>query len=137
MLIAAGLTVRDTPRSTVPAPKVAPIVKIKGTSGRTVTISLLQSASRRSKPRGVTGATVFTHTGPVAPDDRGQWEFFASTSRTTLEIPFGASGTGDTVWITAFWHNAKDQSGPAATPVSVDLPRSAAAPVNAKLKVAA
>jgi hypothetical protein len=137
MKIDAGVKVRDTHRSPVPAPANAPIVKVKSTNGRTVTIELLQTASKRSKPAKVTGATVFTHTGPTAPIEKSQWEFFISTSKTTIEIPFGASETGDTVWITAFWHNSKDQSGPAAAPICVDLPRSAAAPMKAKLKVAA
>ena len=60
--------------------------------------------------------------GPTAPVENDEWKFAANTTRTTISIPFGPSATGDTVWITAFWSNSRDESGPAAAPVSVNLP---------------
>ena len=48
--------------------------------------------------------------------------FVATTTDTTVQIAFPPSDNGDTVWITAMWVNAKSQTGPAATPVSVNLP---------------
>lgn len=136
-----GLTVRSTTPSVLPAPRVAPFLRVARVSGRTITVELRQMADRRGKPAGVAGATLFTHVGPDAPTSMGQWQFAATVTRPTVDLPFGPSGTGDTVWITAFWTNAKAEAGPSAPATSVNLPAGGVLPVElaeaARLKIAA
>jgi hypothetical protein len=62
----------------------------------------------------------------------GEWTFATSTTKTSFELPFGPSATGDTVWISAFGQNAKDESGPASMPTSVNLPAGGALPREAE-----
>jgi hypothetical protein len=130
MKIDAGLTVRKTP-SKKPAPSESPIVTVTNVSGRTVTLKLRQDGERRAKPANVQNALVFTYTGATAPQDTNLWTFVMTTTETTVQIPFPPSETGDTVWITAMWVNAKSQTGPAATPVSVNLPAGGVLPAEA------
>jgi hypothetical protein len=130
MKIDAGLTVRKTP-SKKPAPSESPIVTVTNVSGRTVTLKLRQDGERRAKPVNVQNALVFTYTGQAAPQDTNLWTFVMTTTDTTVQIPFPPSETGDTVWITAMWVNAKSETGPAATPVSVNLPAGGVLPAEA------
>ena len=130
-----GITNRKTTTSTIPAPTQKPFIKIVKIDGRTVTVELRQNTSKRGKPAKVAGATVFTATGTAAPEGNEAWSFATNTTKTTFDIPFGPSSTGDTVWITAFWNNAKDQSGPAASAVSVNLPAGGVMPSEVKESV--
>jgi hypothetical protein len=122
MKIDAGLTVRKTTPSKKPSPSTSPFIQVNSVDGRTVTIELRQSKSKRGRPTQVAGATVLTYTGTDVPQDPSEWRFATNTSKTTVSIPFGPSTTGDTVFITAFWIGTRGESGPAATPVSVNLP---------------
>ena len=123
-----GITVPSGSRTPVPVPDTQPFIQVTRVDGRTVTVELRQSQAKRGKPAKVAGATVFTFTGPEAPESADDWRFAANTTKTTVQIPFGPSATGDTVWITAFWSNARDESGPAATAISVNLPAGTALP---------
>jgi hypothetical protein len=131
MKIDAGITVRKTHPSSTPAPSQKPFIKVVKTDGRTVTIELRQNASKRGKPVDVAGATIFTATGAAAPVSGEDWKFLANTGKTVVEIPFAPSATGDTVHVTAFWNNAKDESGPAANVVSINLPAGGVLPSEA------
>jgi hypothetical protein len=132
-----GLTVRSTSRTPVPAPSERPFIKVAKVDGRTVTLRLQQDSERRSKPAKVAGATIFVGYGSAAPQTMADWEYYTATGRTTVEIDFPPSATGDTVWITAFWQNAKDESGPAAFPVSISLPAGGVLPKAQEMKLAA
>lgn len=131
MLVAAGITVPKAYRTPSPIPATSPILKVTRTDGRTATIELLQAANKRGKPARVMGAMVFTHVGAQPPFSAGGWQFATLTGRTTLEIPFPPSETGDTVWMTAAWVNDRKETGPAATPVSVNLPAAGGMPAEA------
>ena len=117
-----GITIADTKRTPVPAPTTSPHIKVIKTEGRYVTLELSQTKAKRGKPNKVAGATIFTFTGPVAPQGADGWKFIENTTKTTVQIPFPPSSTGDTIWITAFWSNSRDESGPAAAPISIALP---------------
>ncbi len=121
-LLQLGISVPKTTRTPSPVPATSPVIKVLKTEGRLVTIELSQTKSRRGKPAKVAGATIFTFVGPVAPQGADGWKFVENTTRTTVELPFPPSSTGDTIWITAFWSNSRDESGPAALPVSTNLP---------------
>jgi hypothetical protein len=119
-----GLNVRAQP-SPIPAPSTAPALEIVSVIGLTVKIKLHDTSSdvRRGRPPGVQGASVFSFVGAASPADIAAWKFEGSTGRTTIDIAFDSSvAAGTKVWLTAFWCNAKLQSGPACAPVSANLP---------------
>ena len=122
MKLDLGVTVRSTTATRIDPPKTRPFIKGLRIDGRTAIVELGQADGVRGKPAKVAGATIFTHLGPVAPASRGEWMFAMSATRTTVELPCPASATGDTLWVTAFWTNAKGQAGPACDPTSINLP---------------
>src|SRR5690606_34710879 len=107
--VSLGLTVRRAP-SKQPPPSSSPYIRVRGIKNRNITVELMQDGESRGKPDGVAGAVVFTHIGPTAPATRDDWTYAAGVTRTIVDLPFGPSDTGDTVWISAFWRNAKDES---------------------------
>jgi hypothetical protein len=119
-----GLSVRHPEPAPVPPPAFAPAVLIRSTIGNTVRIRLVdtENPTRRGKPAGVDGATVFSFVGHAAPTDEGDWKFEGNTSRTTIDVHFPKKvPPGTKVWFTAFWFNQRKQPGPAATPVATNL----------------
>ena len=122
-LVALGLLPRSS-RSPVPAPSVAPDIDVVSVSGNTVRIRLHQAGStRRGKPVGVDGASVFSFVGSTPPDEMSEWKFEGVTAKTVVNIVFPpATAPGAKVWFTAFWFNERKQSGPAATPVGTNIP---------------
>lgn len=134
MRLAAGVTVRSTGRTPTPVPAMYPWVGATGTGpdGRTLVVELRQDKSKRGRPAKVAGATIYTATGPVAPTTADGWRVAANATKTTVAIPFPPSATGDTVWVTASWTNSLQQSGPAARPVSVNLPAGGELPQRAE-----
>jgi hypothetical protein len=122
--ITLGLNVRAIPTPT-PIPGSAPGLDVLSSSGFTTKLRLHDSTSgsRRGKPPGVNGASVFSHVGPTAPTEMSGWTFEGNTGKTRLEIAFpGTLAAGTTVWFTAFWFNGAKQSGPTCAPVATNLP---------------
>lgn len=130
------LTVRAKPQP-APVPDASPFMKVKSVNGRTVTLELCQDKTKRGRPAKVTGASVFTAAAGATTDDLSAWNFYANTNDTTVDVTFPPSSVGDTVQITAFWRNSRSESGPAAQPVTVNLPASGNLPSGTKLKMAA
>jgi hypothetical protein len=123
--IELGVVVRDVEPSPVPPPSSDPGIEIVSTVGRTVKIRLVDKTTtgRRGRPLGVIGAAVFSHVGPTAPADISGWTFRGNTGRTEVDVDFPSTvANGATVFLTAFWFNDRKQSGPAAAPISVNLP---------------
>jgi hypothetical protein len=121
--LALGLTPRAVP-TPIPPPSAAPGLDIISVSGWTARIKLHDSAagSRRGKPVGVSGASVFSFVGAVPPNDMASWKFEGNTGRTRVDIVFDSStAPGTKVWLSAFWFNGRKQSGPASAPVSTNL----------------
>ena len=120
-----GLTVRDVDPSPIPPPAEAPSVVVLSTVGRTVRLRLIDALNptRRGKPAGVAGASVFSYVGESAPAEVADWTFEGNTSRTSFDVAFDAAvANGARVWVTAFWFNPKLQAGPSATPVGTNIP---------------
>ena len=117
--IALGLTVRVTP-SPIPAPGDPPELDIVSVTGRTVKVRVHNNtAMKRARPLGVTGATLFSFVGVTPPGDLAGWTFQGSSSKTVVDAEFAATvPAGSAVWLIAFWYNGKGQSGPACAPVS-------------------
>jgi hypothetical protein len=123
--IELGLPPRDFEPTPIPPPAAAPGIVIKSAQGRTVRIRLFDVANptRRGKPAGVLGASVFSYVGASAPADLSDWKFEGNTGRTSVDVVFPATvASGAVVWLTAFWFNPRKQSGPACDPVSANLP---------------
>jgi hypothetical protein len=123
-----GLTVRSSP-SPIPAPSTSPDLDVVSSVGNTVKIRLHDSTSgsKRGKPAGVKGASVFSFVGAAAPTDSSGWNFEGNTSRTVVDVTFpSATAPGAKVWFTAFWFNSKSQSGPACAAVGTNIPGGAA-----------
>jgi hypothetical protein len=124
-----GLTVRDTEPSPIPPPANAPGLDVVSVAGNSARIRLHDTAnpSRRGKPLGVAGASVFSFVGAAAPAELSQWKFEGNTTRTTVIVDFPAqTPPGAKVWFTAFWFNPRAQGGPTTTPVGTNIPGGAA-----------
>lgn len=115
-------------RKSVPAPSEAPDVVISRVEGRTIYGELRRTARGRGKPADVAGAIIFTGTGPIVPTSMSGWTFAQSTTRTTFSVTMPPSETETIVWVSAFWQNARDESGPASQPISVKLASGGALP---------
>lgn len=126
-----GITVRKTQPSKDSAPTEQPIVTVKKTLGRTVTVGLSRAEGKRGRPAKTLGANVFVLRGASPNDPTAKWEFAANTGKNTIEIPFGPSATADTVWFQACWYNGAKEPGPLSNAVSINLPAGGALPVTA------
>jgi hypothetical protein len=128
---------RRTTRTNPPIAKM--FVKVLGMDGRTVKLRLQTDGTRRGKPANAASATVLAYFGVNPPINAGDWKFIANVTRTTLDVPFPPSTTGDTVWITAFWNNDRGEAGFASQPISISLPAGGALPREAEqpMKLAA
>jgi hypothetical protein len=127
-LVALGLLPRPS-RAPVPPPAEAPVIDIVSTSGNTVTLRLhaADDSTRRGKPAGVDGASIFSFIGAAPPDTEDGWTFQGMASRTSVDITFPAgTAPGAKVWFTAFWFNSRKQQGPAALSVGTNIPGNAA-----------
>jgi hypothetical protein len=125
MRIDLGLTPRDIGPTPVPPPAIQPLVQVKSATVRTVRIRLIDATNptRRGKPPGVAGVSVFSYVGEEPPAEISSWKFEGNAGRTTLDVVFAATvPSGAIVWFTAFYFNPRKESGPAATPVSTHLP---------------
>jgi hypothetical protein len=91
--------------------------------GRTLKVKLhAVDSTRRGKPEGVSGCTVFYHVGNSAPADITAWVFAGSSTRTVFDVEFPATvPAGSQVFLCSFWKNFRDQSGPACQPISAYL----------------
>src|SRR6185437_14193668 len=115
MRLDLGLPQRGTVPVPIPPPAESPLIEIKQTSGRTVRIRLINTLqpTRRGRPDGTIGASVFSFVGEAPPPSTSQWKFEGSTGLTTVDVVFPDSvAAGATVWLTAFWMNPRKQSGP-------------------------
>lgn len=112
------------PWTPIPAPTSAPKLTVVGVSGLTATIKLENpDATKRGKPSGCTGCSVMSFVGEQPPQNMTDWAFEGSTANVQkIEVQFPA-GTSPfaRVWLTAFYYTARGLSGPACTPVSLNL----------------
>ncbi len=119
-----GIRPRDVSPTPVPPPEFAPQLSIVSVAGRTVKIRLRdqENIDRRGKPSGVQGASVMTFVGATPPADPLEWSLMTNTSKTVIDLEFPSTvPAGSLVWITAFWFNARKQSGPAAAFQSTNI----------------
>ena len=118
-----GLPVRDrepTPRG-VPGQCAVEIVSV---IGRTAKVRIYDPANptRRGRAPGVAGITVVTYVGAEKSENPADYALQGVTSKSVIDVTFPASvPAGATVWISAYYFNAKCEAGMAAVPVSTNL----------------
>ncbi len=122
MLQALNMPERVVPQP-IPAPATAPGLIVKSVDERVVTLRLLDLAEdRRGKPRGVAGASIFSHIGANPPENLSDYKFEGNSSKVEVVIEFAAAtAPGTKVWFTAFWFNNRKESSPMATPISTNI----------------
>lgn len=124
-----GLTVPTIPQ-TNPAPATSPTLLVLGVNGNTVSVRLRDSTNpSRVRPDFAKSANVFSYVGEAPPTTADGWTFQGGTTRNRFEVVLDSSlPIGTKVFLTAFWKNERDMSGPACTPVPVTLMGGAALP---------
>ena len=113
-----GLPVRKAVQTPVPPPTAKPRATAAAGPGRTLQVTVQDpDDGRRSRPDGAAGTTILSYVGEVPPADVSGWTFEQNVSGREATLYFNASlPPGTLVWVTAFYYNARGQSGPAATP---------------------
>lgn len=119
MRVDLGITVRDYEPTPVPVPTESPVIDVTGVSGLTIKLRLHNGDStRRAKPDGVKGATLFSYVGEEPPVDLADWKFEGSVTKTVTSVTMASTvPPGSKVWLTSFWFNTRAESGPATSPV--------------------
>lgn len=118
-----AITIPDDSPTPVPVPSSAPNIDILSVDGWTVTLRLHNGDStKRAKPAGVKGATIFSYVGDTPPTSVDDWKFEGNVTTTAATVDFPTTlAAGTKVFVTAFWFNTTAESGPAATPVSTQI----------------
>jgi hypothetical protein len=117
-----GLTI-PAERQPQPAPGVAPKLNVTKVDRNIVSVQLCDATTlSRVRPDFAKSANVFSFVGESAPTTNEGWFFQGGTTKSRFDVSFDASlPMGTKVWLTAFWKNERDQSGPACAPVAVVL----------------
>jgi hypothetical protein len=123
MRVSLGLKPRPVRRQHRPVPDEAPILRVKGTIGRLVQLQLVDATPNRPRrPRDVSGAMILGYAGPQLPADDAAWRIMGSTTRATGQVTFAPDlPPGTTVWLKAYWFNARHEPGPACSPIHTHL----------------
>ena len=122
MKLALGITVKAPPTPT-PVPATAPSLDVISVVGRTVKIRVHDmSMPKKTKPPGTVNATLFSFVGAVAPAGLSGWKFEGVTTRAIFDVNFSDTVPGGAqVWLTAYWSNARAETGPVSDPISTNL----------------
>lgn len=131
-----GIAQRGKKPTPSPIPTQA-FVKVEKIDGRDVTVNIQQNSSTKGKPRGAIGANIMVAYSEQPPVATTEWTFAQTTGKTKTTITLDAVSDACTVWISAFWFNGRKATGPASTPVSVNLGATSASPMSMKIKKAA
>jgi hypothetical protein len=117
-----GLSVSGS-RHPVPVPGEEPNLIVDAVAANRVSVSVKPiSGKRRGKPVNVAGVKFFSYVGEEPTNNIQQWTEQGSTSKAKFEIVFPLSLEPFTkVWLSACWLNAKFATGPACTPLAVNL----------------
>jgi hypothetical protein len=123
MRIDLGLNPRTGEASPINPPTEPPVMEVVHAIGRTLKVKVHGTdTTRRGKPEGVSGCTVFYFVGSTPPADITQWVFAGSSTRTVFDVEFPATvPAGAQVFLCSFWKNYRDQSGPACQPITAYL----------------
>jgi len=119
---ALGLTVRRPGgrQTRIAKPEEAPIVTVEAAAGGKLKVRVrsLEQPTRRGRPAGVMGASIFFFAGEWPPVGLKDWRYAGATTRTTCHVKLPRDvEPGERVWVTACWRNPRAECGPPAWPV--------------------
>lgn len=122
-----GLTVPDTDLTPAVPPASKPFLEILSNGARLVKLRIRENTTptRRAKPEGVAGATVFTWVGESSspPSLLREWTFRGNATRSIWHFNLDASiPAGAKVWITACWYNTRGRPGQMSSPIFMRAP---------------
>lgn len=116
MRVDLQITVPDVEPTPVPAPSMPPSLEIDKQLGRSVRVRLrdMENPTRRGKPAGVLGASVFMWVGDEnPPEDPMEWTYLFNTSTSMFTIDFPSEvASGSKVWLTTQWFNRRQETSP-------------------------
>jgi hypothetical protein len=117
-----GLTVPGE-RQPQPAPGVVPKIDVIKVDRNVVSVQLRDSSNlSRLWPPFAKAANVFSFVGATPPTTAEGWFFQGGSTRSRFDIALDPSlPMGTKVYLTAFFKNERDMSGPACPPVAVTL----------------
>ncbi len=118
-LALVGLRRRQTSGTPAPTPNAAPLVIGRVDSATSIALSFRDEADRdrRAKPAGVRQVAVATFIGDAPPASIDLWGQPMLLGRTNHRMEF-PNRPDITVWVTAWWVNSRNISGPASRPQS-------------------
>ncbi|MEM7806807.1 MAG: hypothetical protein AAF561_01700 [Planctomycetota bacterium] len=110
---------RRSKGSPAPMPTTAPLVQGRVDSATSIKLSFRDASDsdRRAKPAGVRQVAVATFIGEEPPTDVTAWGQPRLFGRTDQTLRFETL-TSQTVWVTSWWINSRNEFGPASAPVS-------------------
>ena len=113
---------RDTTRTRIEAPTVAPDITIEKREHLEVTIRLHnpEDPETNAKPDGVEAVEVFQFIGDNPPALK-DWSYVGSTGRFLFPINYLEEDTKKTAHIAARYRNPRGETGPWSDPVEVDI----------------
>jgi hypothetical protein len=128
-----GVKVIDRSPTPVPAPNAAPEIKVTSVYGRDVRLSIKDaSGTRKGRPIGVVGCSLYSFIGPSAPTTNDGWKSEGNITKNDILVKFAESVTpGTKVWFTGFWYSLRGLSGPECTPISAHIGFEGAQPLAA------
>lgn len=124
--IALGLRVPSPYRTPIGRPQSRPSLTILSVLGQTVKITLRDTAhdSRRGKPFGVAGATIYVQVAEKPSPDMSEWASLGNFTRPklSLTLPTWLFPPGSRIWLAACWYNPRGQAGPIGNTANLYLP---------------
>lgn len=114
------INLRDNPGSPVNPPSEPPVVQVVKAIGRSMVVTTRAAgSSRRSKPAGAQGSTLFMYVGAVPSGDVDDWTCLGQSTRTTFDVQLPASvPAGAQVWFSAVWYSPRGQYTEMSNPIS-------------------
>lgn len=122
-LTAAGLIVRNTVPTPIPAPATVPLLALLASIGKTVTLDFADelTPSKKYKPFGVTVLQLFMKTGAVAPASPDDCTLVGSFGRWPVRLDLSSLAVGTQLNFIARWATRKGLTGPQSAVVTAIL----------------
>lgn len=122
-LTAAGLIVRNTVPTPIPAPTTVPLVSFLASIGKTITLDFADelTPSKKYKPFGVTGLQLFLKTGAVAPASPDDCQLIQTLGRWPARIDLSTLAAGTVCHFIGRWVTRRGLTGPQSAVVSAIL----------------
>ena len=120
---AAGLTVRATSRTAIPAPGTAPILKLIGATPGSLTLAYTDTATpdSKKKPYGAIQIEIWTAYGTAPVTDPTVATFEGLHTRSPLALTMAPANRGQIVTLFGRWATRRGLVGPWSAPISATV----------------